>query len=531
MLASFGHWDWMVVGLYFVLVTWIGLWVGRKREGKGGTDDYFLGGRSIPTWTAVVSIVASSLSAATFVGVPDAAFKGDLSYLAMSLGGFISVFVVAFLFVPRLYAAGTVTIYGFLAQRYGEPSRLAVSCAFIFGRMLASGARLFLAAIPLSLLIWGAQKPETWQLVAAILVIGGVVTFYTVMGGVKAVIWLDVVQLAIVVMAAGLTVGILLYRIPLDVWGAGGIVELLGATTLPSTGQSKLHVLSLSTDPTASFTIWTAVFAGAVLSTAALGVDHDLAQRFLVTKSAFRGGMSVILSQFLSVAVISLFLVIGLLLYVFYDRPDVMGEVHALPENRLSVYPWFLLNELPPVLSGLCIAGFFAIAQGSMDSAVNALSASVVADVIHPMRRRRGEKVDEGSTTDSKWVVGIVGAVMCGFAIVCALTYDPKSKTLLDFALGVMTFAFTGMLGVFLTALLTRRGNNVSVIAALVAGALTVVLLQDGVMGWWSEVLVGVRWRLAWPWWMTVGTAVSFVVCVIGSGSRVGIVNGAGHEQ
>jgi SSS family transporter len=519
MLAAFGLWDWLVVAGYFVVVTWVGLWVGRKRgkPNESGTEAYFLGGRTIPTWTAVVSIVASSLSAATFVGVPDSAFAGDWSYLILSVGGMVSVFVVALLFVPKLYAAGTVTIYGFLAIRFGEGARLAVSLAFIFGRMLASGSRLFLAAIPLSLLIWGAEAASTVQLVTAIVLIGGVVTFYTVFGGVKAVVWLDVLQLAIVVGAALLTVGMLVYRIPL---GLGEIVDALLATPHGTDGGHKLRVVSYSTDPTVAYTLWTALLGQAVLSVAALGVDHDLAQRFLVTRSAFRGGLSVILSQVLAIVVISLFLVIGSLLFIFYRRPDIMGAEFVLPADGKSIYPWFLLTELPPVLSGLCIAGFFAIAQGSMDSAVNALAASVVSDVIHPIRRRLGLRVDEGSDRESRWVVAAVGAVMFGFAIFCAITYDPKSRTLLDFALGVMTFAFTGMLGVFLTALLTRRGNSASVVAALVAGALTVVLLQDTVLGWWSQTLVGVKWKLAWPWWMTVGTVVAFLVCFAGSPVR-----------
>src|ERR1700722_11752088 len=163
-LAVFGPLDWGVLVGYFALVTLVGLAVARKDQ---NTDEYFLGDRSIPTWAAALSIVATMLSAATFVGVPDAAYSGDLSYLSLSLGGIIAVFVVAFLFIPRLYHAGTVTIYGYIAQRYGETARLAVSCMFILGRLLASGSRLFMAAIPVCLLMFGAKQPALWQLVLA----------------------------------------------------------------------------------------------------------------------------------------------------------------------------------------------------------------------------------------------------------------------------------------------------------------------------------------------------------------------------
>lgn len=528
-LAAFGPWDWAVVVAYFAVVAVAGLWVGRAKPSRGRTatgtapaeggsaTEFFLGGRAMPVWTVVISIVASSLSAATFVGVPDLAYSGDLTYLAMSVGGFVSVFVVALLFVPRLYAAGTLTIYGFLAQRYGEPARLAVSCTFLFGRMLASGARLFLAAIPLSLLLWSTTDPQRWQLIAAILLIGVLVTLYTVVGGVKAVVWLDVLQLGVVIFAALLTIALLLHRIPLSL---PELLDLLRATPVGNEGHHKLTVFSTSTDPARPFTLWTALIGGMLLSTASLGTDHDLAQRFLITKSATRGAVSVVLSQVLAIIVIAMFMAIGLLLFVFYQRPDVMG--HTLDHPDRGLYPFFLLTQMPPVIGGLCIAGFFAIAQGSMDSAVNALAASVVADVVHPLRRKLGLRVDGSSDRGGKWAVAAVGIVMCGFAIACALAYDPANRTLLDFALGVMTFAFTGMLAVFLTALLTRRGSNASVIAALVTGAATVTLLQDSVLAWWSVQLLGASspWRLAWPWWMALGTLTAFIVCLLGNRPR-----------
>lgn len=515
-LAVFTSLDWGVVIGYFALVTFVGLAVARKDQNE---KEYFLGNRSMPTWAVSLSIVATMLSAATFVGVPDAGYSGDLSYLSLTLGGIIAVFVVAFLFVPRLYRAGTVTIYGFLAQRFGEPARVAVSCTFIFGRLLASGARLFLAAFPLCMLMFASREPRVHQFVIAICLITAVGTFYTVMGGVRAVVWVDTIQFAIVIGAAALSIGILLHHIPLNI---GQIVHLLANSRTAAGDQNKLHLVDTSLDFTKPYTLWAAVFAAVFLHTAAYGVDHDLAQRFLVSRSVVRGGISVITSQLISIATIALFLCIGLLLYIFYQRPDVVGAVHEAPPSAKSVYPWFLLKELPPVLSGFSIAGFFAIAQGSMDSAMNAIASSIVADLYLPWRERRGATGNRAASGEtSKLSVALVGAAMALFAIFCALIYDPKSQTLLDFALGVLTFAFTGMLGVFLTALLTRRGNSVSVIAALLVGVLTVVLLQDRVMARWTAPLFGHSLKLAWPWWMPIGTLTSFTVCVLGSPATV----------
>jgi solute:Na+ symporter, SSS family len=520
-LAVFGWPDWLVLGAYLAAMIVIGFAAARRNQ---NTEEYFLAERSMPTWALAISVVGSSLSAATFVGVPDLAYKGNLSYLAVALSGSLAAVIVAVLFVPRLYRAGTVTVYGYLSRRYGEPARVAVSLMFLFGRMLASGSRLFIAAFPLCLLLFArrgqsAYEPTGGQLILAICMIGLIGTFYTVAGGIRTVIWIDVIQFAIVAGAAVLSVVLLLRAIPLSTG------ELFAALSKPSpelNGHSKLQVFNFARTASDPYTVWAALFGSTLLNVAALGVDQDLAQRFLVSKSARKGGLSLIWSQLIGLVTVSCFLLIGLLLHVFYRRPDLMGEAApaSLPGEQ-AAYPTFLLNELPPVLSGLAIAGFFAIAQGSMDSAANALASSAVADIYLPLRRLLGRPVDPSRSTDApKIAVALMGLTMTLFAVACVALYDKNDRTLIDFALGVMAFAFTGMLGVFLTALLTGRGNNASVLAALVAGAATVALLQPPVLSWLSQRLAGTEWKLASTWWMPVGTAVAFLVCVAGRSRR-----------
>ena len=511
-LAAFGALDWAVLGGYLALMIAIGFFAARRGQ---NTEEYFLADRSMPTWALAISVVGSSLSAATFVGVPDLAFKGNVGYLLLSFSAFLAAFVVAWLFVPRLYAAGTVTVYGYINQRYGEAARIAVSLMFLFGRTLASASRLLIAAIPLCMLLFAASgqaayNPSAGELIFAIGLIGVVGTFYTVAGGIRTVIWIDVIQFVIVVGAAVLSIVLLLRAIPLsfgqlwDVWGAPG--------SAPD-GHSKLRLFNFSLDPNNAYTVWAALFGNTLLVVAALGVDQDLAQRFLVSKSSRKGGLSIIWSQVIGMVTVSCFLFIGLLLWVFYRRPDLMGAAAptAGPGDQ-AAYPTFLLNELPPVLSGLAITGFFAIAQGSMDSAINALASSAVADIYLPLRRMSGRPVDPKRSTEApKVAVALMGAVMTLFAVGCVAVYDPKNRTLIDFALGIMSFAFTGMLGVFLAALLTSRGNALTVLLALLTGVVAVALVQPQVLGW-----MGVPWRLAWPWWMPIGTAAAFLVCIAG---------------
>lgn len=523
-LAVFGPLDWAVVGVYFAAMIAIGVVTSRKKQ---GTEDYFLGGRSLPTWAVSISIVATTLSAATFVGAPEQSYGGNLTYLSIALGNCVAVVVICTVFVPKLYRAGTVTIYGYLARRYGEGSRVAVSLMFLAGRMLASGARLFIAAMPLCLLMFAGRGETTFvasrgQLILAVCVIGLVGTFYTTLGGIRTVVWTDVTQFFIVVGAAVLSIVLLLHRIDRPL---GEIVHLLSQPGTGPGGRGKLLLFDFSTNPDAPFTVWAALLGYSFLTTASLGVDQDFAQRFLISKSPLKGALSILYSQVVALAVSAGFMAIGLLLYIFYKRPDVMGAAAPgyapAPQNA---YASFLLSELPTVVSGIAIAGFFAVAQGSMDSAINALASSAIADIYLPMRRRLGYvggADDERRSSEApKLAVALMGVVMVGFAVVCIALYGgqgAQKRTLIDFALGVMAFAYTGMLGVFLTALLTRRGNTGSVIAALAAGVVVVAALQPGIIDRWSGALLGRPLHVASTWWMPIGTIVSFVVCVAGS--------------
>jgi len=527
-LAVFGLLDWGVVAAYFALMIFIGLYTSRSRQ---DTSDYFLGGRSLPTWAVTISIVATTLSAATFVGAPEQSYAGNLTYLSFNVGNFIAIVIVCTLFVPRLYRAGTVTIYGYLAQRYGEGARIAVSIMFLLGRMLASGARLFIAAMPLCLLLFAQRgqtnyEPSKGQLVLAICLIGLIGTFYTALGGIRTVVWTDVIQFFIVVGAALLSAALLLHHIHRP---PSEIFRVLSDSHTGPHGRSKLQIFDFSPNANAPFTFWAAVFGNTFLTTAVLGVDQDFAQRFLISRSPLKGALSLIWSQVVGILVVFGFMCIGLLLYIFYKRPDLMGAAapNYAPAPR-DVYPDFLLSELPTVISGVAIAGFFAIAQGSMDSAINALASSVIADIYYPLQRRRGRDIDARQAAEApKLAVAAMGLVMVVFALLCVQLFGARREsTLIDFALGVMAFAYTGMLGVFLTALLTRRGNTASAIAALAVGVITVALLYPGVIERWSTWLFRRPWHLASTWWMPIGTLLSFAVCAAGRPVRVEVEGG-----
>ena len=201
---AFGALDWSVLIAYMALMVGIGVAASRREK---NAETFFLANRSMPMWAVALSVLATSLSAATFIGAPQIAFAGDLTYLSLNIGTMMAAFIVAFLFVPPMYRVGTMTIYGYLGTRFGESAVTAASLMFLLGRTLASGVRHFMAGIGFALMLYGETSPR--DLVVAILLLGAIGTLYTALGGVRAVIWTETIQMGVVVFAALLSIGLL----------------------------------------------------------------------------------------------------------------------------------------------------------------------------------------------------------------------------------------------------------------------------------------------------------------------------------
>ena len=502
MPLAFAAVDWLVLAGYLAGVLALGFWFSRKRDDAGGDADYFLAGRSMPGWAVTLSLLATSLSAATFVGGPQAAYAGDLTFLVLYLGNFAAVALVALVFVPRLYAAGGTTIYGYLGRRYGPAAQRAAGLTFVGGRLLASGARLFLAATPLWLLVTGGEKPledSRLELALCVLAVGGFGTLYATLGGIRAVMWTDAVQLALIVGAVAACVAVVAAKVDVP------LTQLL--TEAGDAG--KLKLFSFSTDPAAPYTVWTALIGNAVFFAAVFGTDHDLAQRFMTARSAKSGMRSVVLSQVVGLVTVALFLALGLLLWAYYQRHPIT------PLAGQPVFVLFMVNELPPVIAGLAVAGLFAAAQSSMDSATNAISASIIHDVLSPDGDGKptyggaGNPValairDLFAAVVPRLLTVLVGGALTLFGVGCCLLYDPsRPGGFLDFALGVMAYAVTGLMGVFLCAFFTSRGSTASVIGALIAAAAVTLA---------GRFVDGVHWF----WFVPPAVAASFSVCCVG---------------
>ena len=539
--GGFRSLDWAVLAVYFASLALTGYLFSRK--GAKDTDDYFLGGRRMPTWAVAISILATSLSAATFVGGPQQAFAGDLTYLSSNIGMMIAAVIVATLFIPAFYREKVSTIYELLETRFGPNAKRAASLAFMLGRVFASGARIFIVAIPAALIIFGervgadgvVQAVPAEQLVLAIAALTLVGIAYTLVGGISSVIWTDVIQTGVFLVAVGAAIALLLVRIPLS---PGEIVETLGAANEGTTGAAgKLTLLRLDADPAVPYTLWTALIAFTLMGVASYGADQDLAQRMLTCKTAARGSWSVVSAILLSIPVVMLFMLCGLLLFVFYRRPELMGTAapgYAIDDSR-TVFLNFILREMPAGMSGLMMAGLFAAGLSSLNSALNAMGSTFINDFYKELRPGRTPRhyVFAGRVAVAGW-----GVILGGFACLCVYWQRAENSTLFDFVLGVMTFAYAGLLGVFFTALFTRRGTTDSVVNSLVAGFLVVLVLQPfawtpitglhtrrlvadaGVLdrGYVDEVIGSSL--LAWPWRLTLAAGVSTLVCMAPRGKR-----------
>jgi len=489
--------DWVVLGSYLAAVVGLGLGFRRRAARR---REFFLAGRSMPTWAVAISIMATSLSAATFVGGPQQSYAGDLTYLSANLGGLFAVLLVAGFFLPAFYRRDVVSIYELLGQDFGSGAQYAASAMFMVGRVFASGARLFIAAIPFSLITFGSTEPKA--LLISIAIIVSAAALYTLAGGIRAVIWTDVLQAVVFLGAVVIAVWLLWLKMPM------GPLELVEALR-SGDDADKLKIIDASFDPSFSkpYNLWAVLLGLTLFNAAAYGTDQDLTQRMLTCKSAARGSWSLILSYLIGWPVLALFMLAGLLLHVYYQRPDLMGAgAPAAPTaDSAKIFVAWILDEMPVGLRGLMMAGLIAAAMSSLDSALNAMASTTVSDFYRPWRYRQGKgDLTPGRQVRVSRVVVVLWTIpLAGFASFCVFWQQRGEQRLIDFALSVMVFAYSGLLAVFLTALFTRRGNSYSAIAALVAGFGSVLAMQQ-------------LTTMAFPWQMLAATTLSFGVCCVG---------------
>ncbi len=462
--------DVIVLVVYFVGVAFTGFWVGR---GERTTHDFFLGGRQQHWLIVGLSIVATEVSALTFLIVPGRSFHENCWYLQLYAGAFVGRMLIVYILLPAFYGSNVTTVYEYLGIRFGPATRMTASFMFFASRLVGSGIRLLAASMALAMIF-------DWSLVWVVLGVTGLVTAYSAFGGIKSIIWTDALQAMVFLAGALATVIYLFVSIP--------------GTYADNVDQAidfgRLRVMHWGTDFNNDRLFWVLAIHAIVQNMAALGTDQDLTQRMLTCPDLKRGQRSLIFNAFVGFPVVCLFLLIGALLYVYAE-----GTASVLLQQPADeVFAYFIGHIIGAGsgLKGLLIAGVVAAAMSSLDSALGSLSSTAVTDY-YRLYFKKNATADHYLRAARWFSVGF-GMLLAAIAMAFAGAED-----LLTEAFGWVSLMFGGMLGVFLLGTLTKsRGGDLLNCLAMVTSIIGLALLK------YIQDRSGVIY-IAWPWWVVMG--------------------------
>ncbi len=439
--VSFGALDYTVLGLYLALMVGVG-WFFASR-GKT-TEDFFLAGRRIPWWAAGLSVFGTQLSAITFMAVPATSFGSDWRRFAGSLMLLPVLLVVITCFVPLFRRLEITTAYEYLEARFDSLVRKLASGTFIlfqFGRM---GIVLLLPAIALS-----AVTDMSPQL--CILLMGVLATAYTVMGGIAAVIWTDVLQVVVLIGGA-------LVCLVIAVHDSGGVSAALETAR----AADKFHMFDW-TWSTTDMVGWVLIVGFAFTNLVPYTTDQTVIQRYLTTSDEAAARKSLWLNLAMTIPTGLLFYGLGTALFVYYQGHP--AESAMLPAKPDQLVPWFVVSHLPAGVAGAVVAGIFAASMSSLDSSMNSVSAAVMNDFLG-----RGGRGSE-STADLRLARGLTLGLGVLGTLAALLLASFEIRFLFDFFQRVLGLCGGGVAGVFALAVFAPRCNATGALAGLLSGA------------------------------------------------------------
>ncbi|MBV8377220.1 MAG: sodium:solute symporter [Verrucomicrobia bacterium] len=519
--------DASVLLLYFSGIVGIGLWAGRKNN---NLNEFALGGRSIPWWAVLASIIAAETSAATFLGTPAEGFKTrSFIYAQLTIGTILARILIAFTFIRPYYRYGVQSIYEFLEIRFGPWTKNLASGIFLFTRVLGIGVRLYLGGVIIKVIwqyLFPALSVNIWIYFWGILFVTLLTTIYTAIGGIKAVVWTDFIQASLMMGSMAFAMWLLVHHTP---GGLATLKERLGGwPSFFQTGLDFQHgfwtcLKKVLEEP---YTVFSAFIASTFLTMATHGTDQDNVQRMLTAKDFKRSRLSLILSGLADLPVAFGFLLVGIFLSVYYQ---VLPDPH-LPAADNEIFAYYIVTQMPVGIRGLIIAGVFATMMGSTSAALNALATSFTKDFYLPYFRSRESRIS--SVYAARTATMVFGALMVLVATLAAYAVLRDSKlTIIPLALQSFGYAYGSLLAVFLLGMLTkRRGRDEANVLAMLLGIVAVLVIckvklpafdlrqlvfawrlqpQDWAFGGWLPPWWPV---IAFPWWVFVGCVVCFTV-------------------
>lgn len=530
-----------IIAVYFAVISWIGLYMGRREK---SLKDFALGGRQIPWWAVMASIIAAETSAATFLGAPTEGFKKQsLAYAILVLGVIVGRYVVAHWFLKPYFRYKVYTVYDFLGVRFGDKTKNSVSALFLVMRTLASGTRLFIPSIVMvlawqvlmnggaSVVVSGKPVEDVVPYLIAIGLLTVVTAVYTTLGGIKAVIWTDVVQASLMFGSALLAVGFILFQIggfdalvaavprmgtpagyfatgfdpaAINDWQIAQKMVSKGAASAPMGVLDYLRMVI-----TSDYTLVSALVASTAMNMAAFGTDQDMCQRLLTAETAKKAKRSLMTAAFMDIPIAMVFTFIGILLFAYYTKEPTMR-----PKADADVFAAYILNVMPVGVRGIVLAGVFATAMGSLSAALNALATSATNDFYLPFVAKPRGFGDVEVLKSARFFTVLFSVLM--FAVAGVFAYMKVRNPdlgIIPVVLGIAGYILGPMLGVFLLGMFTRsRGSDTGNLVALVCGLLATTILGD------LPGKVNPAWKVPLPltvsftWFAFIGAAVVFAV-------------------
>lgn len=473
--------DYAVLISFVSFSLFLGLFLGREEK---STHDFFLGGRKIPWWAACLSFVATEISAVTIISVPAVGYMENWEYAQFFIGSLAARFAIAFIFIPAFYQYQCTSIYEFLRHRFGPETQYAGSILFFITRLFASGVRLMAACLAVSVLVG-------WPIIPTIILFSVVSMIYISWGGIKAVIWTNVLQALIFIVGGLVAIGFILNQIEggllsvISIAGDAGRLRIFNWGPDFSALSLGEYLKKFLSDPNI---VWLAILNGFFGSMAAFGTDQELMQRLLTVETRKESQKTMMLTPLGSLLVLFIYLSIGSCLYTFYFQHPQL----ALPSNLDKIFPHFIEQVMPTFMRGLLLS---AIVMASIDSPLGSLTSSFVTDIYKTLIYKNG-------TEKHYLVVSRISVLVFGLILACiAYAFSHFQKILwLAFKIGGVTYG--SLLGIFLLGLLTqRKGNRGNVLAMILSSVLMLILLIL------SEKKII---PLGWSWLLLIGTFLTF---------------------
>jgi solute:Na+ symporter, SSS family len=454
--------DYTVILLYLGAVLLFSFYYKKKGQ---TVKEYFLGAEDVPWWAVTFSIIAAETSTLTFISIPGLAYITNLNFLQVTFGYAIGRVIVAKYFLPAYFKGELTTAYSFLENRFGVKTRTIASVVFLFTRTAADGVRLFATAIPLKLLL-GIEYPY------AILIIALVSLVYSWVGGVKGIIWVDVLQMGVYLLGAVISIIIIFSNIAIPF------------STLFS--QGKLQIINLNFGSgiggffSQPYTLVSAILGGIFLSMSTHGADQLIVQKLLATKNLKTAQKALSASGIIIIFQFFLFLLLGAGLYLFYGKLNIKSD---------EIFPKFIIENLPAGISGFVIAGLLAAALSTLAASISSMSSSALFDLF-------AKKVD--NFKNHSLIIAVLSLVWTSILVVSSFFFMNTSKAVVEIALSISSFTFGGLLGIFLLGMLYKKADEKAAIMAFCFATICI-----------SFVIV--YSLTAWTWFILIGVIITLV--------------------